>query len=420
MPSVLSAGRNPPPLDPEWAESFRGLLLLVTDSWLPDYDGNKTSIGEIDTINFTNMLQRFFNVIIDGHVYCMRYDAIFLFADDSQRGFDRFHLPRHPVSNLEGETWSRRSQQSQGVSGDANAGSGSSEEEEEEGHVRYIQTDPVDWICVDDGSGQWMIRVNITDAEVDSFKDHSGDIRFDKVLECSLPRFVLQPKRRPCDNRGSRRLLLRHHACRSITGSKSIEDIWSMRSVHKANAPIKDCMPQDAVKDLCRCMHFADDWEEDDTQWNDFYDDSKEYIREDTANHRQKFGMLEDAYNAQWQAMVLFGRCMTADESPIAGWYHSPMTMGPEPKPIRTVGCTLHTLCVTYGTLAMYKLFARAYSSKTDSALDHRNKNTNNTQKWVNLYDIMPDPFKGAGRCVTMDSAYMGDKWRRLVISNGV
>ena len=118
--------------------------------------------------------------------------------------------------------------------------------------------------------------------------------------------------------------------------------------------------------------------------------------------------MLEDGYNRQWQAMVHFGRSMTADESRIAGWYHSPMTMGPEPKPIRT-GCTLHTLCVTYGILATYKLFARAYGGKTDSALDHRNINTHNTQKWVNLYDIMLDPFKGAGRCVTMDSAYMGD-----------
>ena len=31
------------------------------------------------------------------------------------------------------------------------------------------------------------------------------------------------------------------------------------------------------------------------------------------------------------------------------------------------------------------------------------------TQKWVNLYNIMLDPFKGKGHNVTMDSAYMGD-----------
>ena len=30
-------------------------------------------------------------------------------------------------------------------------------------------------------------------------------------------------------------------------------------------------------------------------------------------------------------------------------------------------------------------------------------------QKWVNMYDLMLGLFKGAGWCVTMDSAYMGD-----------
>jgi hypothetical protein len=33
------------------------------------------------------------------------------------------------------------------------------------------------------------------------------------------------------------------------------------------------------------------------------------------------------------------------------------MTIGPEPKPIRT-GATLHTICVTDGPLSTYKLFA--------------------------------------------------------------
>ena len=93
---------------------------------------------------------------------------------------------------------------------------------------------------------------------------------------------------------------------------------------------------------------------------------------------------------------------MTADESRIAGWYHSPLKIGPEPKPIRT-NATLHTLCVSDGPLASYKLFARAYGGKSDSSLDHINDNTVTKQKWVNLYDIMLDSFKGAGRCVTMD-----------------
>ena len=36
-------------------------------------------------------------------------------------------------------------------------------------------------------------------------------------------------------------------------------------------------------------------------------------------------------------------------------------------------------------------------------------ENVQSTQKWVKLYDIMLDGLKGEGRCVTMDSAYMGD-----------
>ena len=38
----------------------------------------------------------------------------------------------------------------------------------------------------------------------------------------------------------------------------------------------------------------------------------------------RKFGVLDDGYNRQWQAMVKFGRWMTADESRISGWSPSP------------------------------------------------------------------------------------------------
>ena len=41
--------------------------------------------------------------------------------------------------------------------------------------------------------------------------------------------------------------------------------------------------------------------------------------------------------------------------------------------------------------------------------LDVIHENVQSTQKWVKLYDIMLDGLKGEGRCVTMDSAYMGD-----------
>ena len=147
---------------------------------------------------------------------------------------------------------------------------------------------------------------------------------------------------------------------RSLCGGKSIEDIWSTRSTFKAEGSIKESMPQDAFKDLCRCLHFADDWEEEDSQWMDTYPHAKEEPAEDTARHRRKFAVIEDAYNKRWQAIVKFGRWMTADESRVAGWYHSPMTVGPEPKPIRT-GATLHSLCITHGPLRAFKLFVRVY-----------------------------------------------------------
>eukprot|EP00957_Ditylum_brightwellii_P142023 10820548-Ditylum_brightwellii.AAC.1 len=46
---------------------------------------------------------------------------------------------------------------------------------------------------------------------------------------------------------------------------------------------------------------------------------------------------------------------------------------------------------------------------QNDEDLEVKYQNTASLQKWVNLYDIMLDNFKGEGHCVMMDSAYMGD-----------
>jgi hypothetical protein len=165
-------------------------------------------------------------------------------------------------------------------------------------------------------------------------------------------------------------------------------------------------MTLDAMKDLSRCLHFSDDWEED--NWEEEYDDPRVDCQDDTAQHRRKFSTLEDAYNKRWQAMVNLGKWLTADESRIAGWYHSMMTIGPEPKPIRT-GATLHSLCITFGILQTYKLFARVYGGKNDSDLLVRHQNTLTLLKFVSLYNIMLNSFKNKGHCLVMDSAYMGD-----------
>lgn len=171
---------------------------------------------------------------------------------------------------------------------------------------------------------------------------------------------------------------------------------------------VKEAITQDAYKDLYRCIHFVDNWEADsDEEWNEFFhDDAKVVIDDATVAHWSKFGIVEDGSNSQWQEVINFGRWLTADESQVSGWYKSQMTCGPEPKPIQT-GAALHTLCVIHGPLSTYKVFAPVYGGAKDENLsNNKHRNTTNLQKWVYLYNLMLEPFKGKGRCVTMDSAY--------------
>ena len=76
-------------------------------------------------------------------------------------------------------------------------------------------------------------------------------------------------------------------------------------------------MPQDALKDLMRCLHYVIDWEDED--WDEVYDDIKQEAGDETARHRRKLSIVEDAYNRRWQAMVNFGKWLTADESRASG-----------------------------------------------------------------------------------------------------
>jgi hypothetical protein len=178
--------------------------------------------------------------------------------------------------------------------------------------------------------------------------------------------------------------------------------------------PIQESMPNNALEDLTICLQYSDDWECND-DWNDIYDDPK--VEADTsmtsmASHRVKHGILEDGYNRRWQAIVNPGKWITTDESRVAGWYHSAMTIDPEPKPIQT-GATLHTVCITDGPLSTYKLFAiRVYGGRSDQDINRHNRHTVTKLKMVSfLYDFMLESFKTKhkGNCVVMDSAYMGD-----------
>ena len=126
------------------------------------------------------------------------------------------------------------------------------------------------------------------------------------------------------------------------------------------------------------------------------------------ANHQRKFGEVEDAINQRWKECVMAGKALTHNKSRIAGWYKNEITCGPEPKPIRT-GATLHSLAVSFGLLAGYKLHARTFGGKNDGDLGMLHDSCMTIQKWINLLLLMVDDYKGAGRYITMDSAYMGD-----------
>jgi hypothetical protein len=72
---------------------------------------------------------------------------------------------------------------------------------------------------------------------------------------------------------------------------------------------------------------------------------------------------------------------------------HSPITQGPDPKPIHT-GATIHSLANTHGNLASYKVHVRVFSGAMDKDLAKQNEDIVTTQKWVNLLSLMLNNFK--------------------------
>jgi hypothetical protein len=129
---------------------------------------------------------------------------------------------------------------------------------------------------------------------------------------------------------------------------------------------------------------------------------------ENTAHQRQKFFVFKDGFNRQWKECLILRRWLTFDESRVAGWYHSSITQGPDPKPICT-SATIHSLAIMHRNLALYKVHIWVFGGATDKDLGKQNKNTVTTQKWVNLLSLMLNNFKNNGHCVTMDNAYIGD-----------
>ena len=413
--------------DIEWAKSLKGLSMKVPDNWWPGYNGRMIHDGKIDSFNVASQK---WNLLLDTNddddLYLIAYDAVCEYSNEQSSTYHEYKLPYQPVRE------------------------GDDEIEVPDG-TRYTSTARVDWSQVDSSTNnngrtidpiEWTgdeeFSVNITDEELEMLKDIKGEIRYEKVFQWCLPLFGddddtktlfefqaarmrnymkkrivedgWKPKYYTSDKVITGDHVARFYgACLSkmLVGNRSIEQIFSTREVFDCVRPVQMSMTKNALEDLTACLHYSDDWESAD-DWDDTYPDAKVQADESTAAHRLKHGLLEDGYNKRWQAIVNFGKWITTDESRVAGWYHSVMMIGPEPKPTRT-GATLHTVCITYGPLGTYKLFARVYGGKDDEDMDVHNPHTVTKLKMVSLYDFMLDPFKHRGHCVVMESAYMGD-----------
>jgi hypothetical protein len=219
---------------------------------------------------------------------------------------------------------------------------------------------------------------NLTDEELKGMVDVHGDIRFSKIFEWMLPSFdglsfyeflsarmrnfmlhSIQTKGRtplyysPSDGKViSADDAARFFGCQLARSLRnpSIERTWLTRESLNAIGTCMECMPKNAIQEIYTCLHFDDNWEDD--GWGDVYADEKKCSLEGTAHHRRKFSMFEDGFNRRWKECVIFGRWLTFDKSRVAGWYHSPITQGPDLKPIRT-GATIHSLAITHGDLAL-------------------------------------------------------------------
>ncbi len=140
--------------------------------------------------------------------------------------------------------------------------------------------------------------------------DKKGAIRYNKFFEWMLPTFrggksfwdflaVMMRsymthlmnqgwKPRWFDPNGGNVILLDHVAriygcqqCRLIRGFPLVDNSWLTPCPIDAIAPRKECMPRDAFSDMYRCIHFLDNFH-DDEEWSDIFVDEK-HVSPDTA-----------------------------------------------------------------------------------------------------------------------------------------
>ena len=199
--------------------------------------------------------------------------------------------------------------------------------------------------------------------------------------------------------------------------------IYSTHSRFNHTVPAVDSMPRDCLQDLTQLLHFVDDWElnNNDFEWNENFNYPKDDHNHDAYAHCTKIGLIKNMYVKGWQQCVKFGCWVAADKLRLAGWYHSPCTIGSDPKLIRT-STTLHSLTTTCGKLQFYKIYARTYGGKHGGNLEQGwHKHMAGEQKFINhlFFVLMLSLFRGKGHHVTRDSAYMGDSWLWCLVLSG-
>ena len=295
----------------EWAESLIGLSMSVPDYWWNGCSGNNLHDGKI--YSFVAKEQKWY-LLLDSKEepfpYLIAYSAVCKYADEESTTFHEYHITDQVV--IEGD------------------------EEIQTAKTRYTKTPASEWSKVEDGAGrtidpiEWVgdehFSVKITDEEVDQLRDINGEIRYEKVFQWCLPRFGDNDDKTLFEFQAARmrnymkkrvgegwnpryytggKVITADHVARfygaclgkMLTGGRSIEQIFSTREALDAVAPIKAAMTKGALEDLTACLHYSDDWECDDGDWDDTYDDAKVEADESTASHRLKHGMLEDGYN---------------------------------------------------------------------------------------------------------------------------
>ncbi len=230
----------------------------------------------------------------------------------------------------------------------------------------YSLTKSSDWTVLKNGQpgrpvapvpytgGDELFSVKMDIEKVKGMMDANGDLRYFRIFDDLLPTvgdehfyaylaararsymtyLMVRRNWKPWYYKPDEGLIIltdhiaRFYGCqlaRSNNGFPSIDDSWSMRDPLEAIGLLKECMPCDAFRDMYRCMHFNDDFDEElPDEWSDVYFDKK-HSSPATARHRKKLSNVEDAICKRWKEYVNFGMWVTFNESRVAGWYNSAM-----------------------------------------------------------------------------------------------